>query len=1019
MGEIYFSETINLISSCCYRIKVNFEEQSFLMFLQKCAIFIIAGITICLQSAAQKYNFISYNIKEGLPQSQVLALAQSQDRQLWLSTYAGLTRFDGKTFFTYTTFEGLANEYVIDFTVDYKLKTWAITNSGLNLIEGNKISSYPLPEKIVESKAMLAITNDNTLWCLINGILYSFRKGKFVKTELQGLPGLLFLSLIKGEKKNAYLMTPERSLYKYKSGSWQLFTQLSLTDYKTKINSVYIDSTSSIWILTPGELFVQRPWKKSLESWFKLQDTHAATSCFAKDKLGNLWVGVTNGAYKIKQDKSFINFNYSNGFSNHWVSAILNDEEGNVWLATQGDGLYRYGGGIFTCFDNAGDPSISNVGKVACDNQGNILFGNTGNDFCFYNEGKKKFPFKNTALQYYKISCVFADKQNVVWVGTYGHGLWKYEKGKVKSVSFDNMSITGISEEGGKIVFTTNEGLFIYENGKFQKKNGYNEPGSGAIFVGKDSLCVCPRYGLALLNDTGKLYYPFPADLQKARVQSLVKKGNKIFINTIGAGIFIWDKATGKFRQLTTTEGLCSNIIYSLKFDNKEQLWAGTGKGLCRLVSNDDFNTITIYNYGMEQGFKGLECNDYSIAVRPDNTVWVGTAKGLYCYHPEEDLQNLTIPKPMLQSVRLFSKPLPPQMELNSLGDSILVPIPQNLVLPSKKNNIAFEFLAISYSRSNIRYSYFLEGLETDFSVPDFSNAVVYPSLPPGSYVFNVRAMDEAGNQLGNIVKYPFLIKPAFYQTLWFSLLLPLAFAGIAFLLYRIRKNNLSKQKIMMEKLRAEDQKKIRQNTARDFHDEMGNKLARITVLSDILKTKLPVNDEAQVLAKKIQENVGLLYQGTKDIIWSLNPENDNLHFLLKRISDFGVDLFIDTDIEFEAISINEAFRNYFLPMDYARNIIMIYKEVLTNILKHSHCIKVKTEAVLVEVNMVRLTITDDGKGFNLNSSTDGNGLLNIRQRANYIGANLAIYSDDGIGTGVVLTFTTHPVLPNGGGIKK
>jgi signal transduction histidine kinase len=189
----------------------------------------------------------------------------------------------------------------------------------------------------------------------------------------------------------------------------------------------------------------------------------------------------------------------------------------------------------------------------------------------------------------------------------------------------------------------------------------------------------------------------------------------------------------------------------------------------------------------------------------------------------------------------------------------------------------------------------------------------------------------------------------------------------------------------------------------------MGNKLARITVLSDILKSKLPANEEVQGIAKKIQDNAALLYQGTKDIIWSLNPKNDNLYFLLTHVNDFAVDLFHDTEIEFENINVNEEFNKYFLPMDYARNIMMICKEALTNILKHSQCTKAMVEAGLFEGNKIMLIIADNGKGFNVNNTEYGNGLHNIRQRAEYLKAHMETDSNESTGTRIVFTIEIPP----------
>ncbi|HEY8895303.1 MAG TPA: triple tyrosine motif-containing protein, partial [Niastella sp.] len=573
------------------------------------------------------------------------------------------------------------------------------------------------------------------------------------------------------------------------------------------------------------------------------------------------------------------------------------------------------------------------------------------------------------------------DRHNTVWIGTASAGLWKLEKGRLSQATFIKNVVYGMSENETGLLFRTEDGLVSYSNGRLQKNPAVKEYINNVFGIGKDSLLVAKQFGIALLKDTTLLPYRFPLELQRTNSSAFAKTKEKIFIGTIGEGIFVWDRTTGVFDRVTTAQGLATNIIYSLMLDKQGQLWAGTGKGISRLVSTDHFHTIAVHNYGRDQGFNGLECNGNAIACWPDNTMWFGTTEGIYAYHPEEDRPKTGTPQLVLQSVKR-----------------------------SGNNHISFEFRCISFAYNNLRYSYFLQGLDNNFTVPDFTNSIAYPSLPPGKYTFKVKTIDETGKQLGNIVTYSFSILPAFYQTFWFKTVLTAGFIGLVYLFYIIRRNRMRTRQALVEKLRLEEQNKIRKKTSQDFHDEMGNKLARIIVLSEILKTKLPHHDEGQALAQKILDNVALLYRGTKDIIWSLNPENDNLQYLLLYINNIGIDFFVDIGIEFEPIPIQAVFSQYYLPMDYSRNIIMICKEAFTNICKHAQCSKVTADAELIDPDTVRLTIADNGKSFDTTGSYNGNGLANIKQRVRYLDGDMQLQSEPGKGTRLTIIFTIPPL---------
>lgn len=196
----------------------------------------------------------------------------------------------------------------------------------------------------------------------------------------------------------------------------------------------------------------------------------------------------------------------------------------------------------------------------------------------------------------------------------------------------------------------------------------------------------------------------------------------------------------------------------------------------------------------------------------------------------------------------------------------------------------------------------------------------------------------------------------------------------------------------MIRELRAEEQNKVRQRTAEDFHDEVGNRITRISVLAQVLKNKFrPLPEDGERILNKIQENATLLYNGTRDILWALKPENDNLYELLQRLNEVGTELFQDTPVAFYFAGASEKWRAYKLPMDVNRNLMMIFKEAMNNCLKYAESNRVNLIASVSEDQLFTLLLEDNGKGFDPSSDGRGQGLNNMMRRAGRIGGRLSI----------------------------
>jgi signal transduction histidine kinase len=255
-----------------------------------------------------------------------------------------------------------------------------------------------------------------------------------------------------------------------------------------------------------------------------------------------------------------------------------------------------------------------------------------------------------------------------------------------------------------------------------------------------------------------------------------------------------------------------------------------------------------------------------------------------------------------------------------------------------------------------------------------------------------------------NTLQFPFRIHPAFYQTTLFRLgvILLLILSGIGLQTYLHQRETARLREI--ENMKREERMKARQQTAEDFHDDLGNKLTRISILTDILNTKLNgEHQEEKQLIYQIKENASSLYRGTKDILWALDPKSDNLYEILCHVSEFGIELFQDTAIDFSFEGIDPKLSNIRFPMEYSRNISMVFKESLNNALRHGHPATVKLK-VSEEAESIEIMLKDDGEGFDVQHAHRGLGLNNIYMRAKRISAMLNISSLPGKGTTITLT---------------
>jgi signal transduction histidine kinase/ligand-binding sensor domain-containing protein len=713
-----------------------------------------------------------------------------------------------------------------------------------------------------------------------------------------------------------------------------------------------------------------------------------------QDRSGNIWFGGNGSGVSLYKGRSMTHFTEKEGLSDKRVLSVLQDQSGDLWFGTWGGGACRYSGSSFSHFTEKEGLCNALITAMCQEKNGNIWFGTFGEGaVCFDGKSFSHFTAKE-GLAFDYVESIFQDTAGNIWFATNGGGVCRYD-GKTfttwsekQGLSFNDV-MHAMQDNKGNLWFATSRGGVNRFDGK-----------TFTHYTAKEGLT--DDYATRVFQD---------------------KYGN-IWLGTNNGGACYFDGKSMVW--FTEKEGLCSNSIKSIIQDNEGNLWFSSPNGVSKLpavyltIISDSLGKggiqqpVLFKNYTYEDGLLGISCFPKALFCDRSGTVWIGTSDRLTAYHPEGNPPDTIAPNIQLAGILLFNENISwPELMRHKdtslvLGNGITLHdfgfdslsawygIPENLTLAYNNNFLTFSFIGISQEQSKkVRYRFKLEGLDENWSALTSRTEAPYGNIPHGTYTFKVKAMNSEG-YWSKEFNYTFTIRPPWWKTWWaytgYILLIVAAFGAV---IYSILENQRKKIRLIMNE---------RNRIARELHDDIGAELTRITILSQSLQKNKTLDEDIQVKHRKISETGKKVLGSIGEIIWTMNPQKDNLDSLAAYIRRFVTEYFEANDIDLHIEFPNEIPANA-ISDEYRRNVFLVIKEAMSNISKYSKATQVKLSLNIGE-KLAAFEISDNGTGFSMKEKENwGNGLRNMNQRMRDIGGTFLIRSEINQGTFIKVTF--------------
>jgi len=671
----------------------------------------------------------------------------------------------------------------------------------------------------------------------------------------------------------------------------------------------------------------------------------------SQDMSGNIWIVTDRGLSKmIKRTNEFLHYRHEpDRFAQQSVTAVLEDSKDYLWIGTE-NGVKRFDRKHNKMIHYKPGHSRGNllgeyVQAIIEDPDGNIWIGTLGGGLNKHNPDGSFEHFTWPAMKgsdYVMSLC--EDGNGRLWVGTMGDGLLRFD---VTEKKFDR---------------------YMYDPDVPRSLSNNIVP---AILVDKsNTLWVGTEGGglnkleLEKSQDPSREFTHFRHDVSRAqsisndRVYALCEDRNGRLWVATGDGLDLYDRGQQTFEHILSNGHSFTGQILGIVEDGRGNLWLSTMQnGLYKL----DPETKRLEKYDADDG---LQSNRFYYATARSKTgeILLGGENGFNVFHPDSIKKNTNCPNVVLTEFRIFDKP-------TRFANS--TPHGMNVELDYQQNYFSFEFAALDHTMPwKNEYMYTLEGFDKDWIYSGRRRMAAYTNIDPGKYIFRAKGSnnDHLWSEEGLAISVT--IKSPYWATWWFRGLLSIMAVCIVAAIYRYRVTKL----LEIERMRL--------RIARDLHDDIGSSLGSIALTSDVLQSSTDLSAAKKKQLAGISGAARKTAETLRDIVWVLSPTCDTTGSLVLKLKDEASLMLQGIEHSFEFVEMQ---KEVVLDMDLRHNIILIYKEALHNIIKHS---KATAVAMRVEVsrNEFKLRIRDNGIGFDPSAKRKGNGLENMKWRGEKFG---------------------------------